>query len=68
MVVAPDGRIYASAEMKREELLVADIDLSKAGQFDSEFLKINPKHEVPAFVHDDEYITCLLYTSPSPRD
>ena len=30
MVVAPDGRIHASAEMKREELLVADIDLSKA--------------------------------------
>ena len=30
MVVAPDGRIHASAEMKREELLVADVDLSKA--------------------------------------
>ena len=30
MVVAPDGRIHASAEIKREELVVADIDISKA--------------------------------------
>ena len=30
MVVAPDGQIYAQAEMKREELLVADIDVERA--------------------------------------
>jgi len=30
MVVAPDGRIHASAEIKREELVVADIDISQA--------------------------------------
>lgn len=30
MIVAPDGRIHASAAMKREELLVADIDITKA--------------------------------------
>ena len=30
MVVAPDGRIHARIEMKREELLVADIDIDKA--------------------------------------
>ena len=30
MIVAPDGRIHASAEIKREELVVADIDISKA--------------------------------------
>ena len=32
MVVAPDGRIQAQAELKREELLVADIDISRATQ------------------------------------
>ena len=30
MVVAPDGRIEAQAEMKCEELLVADIDVERA--------------------------------------
>jgi len=30
MVVAPDGRIHAQAEMKREELLVAEIDIARA--------------------------------------
>jgi ribosomal-protein-alanine N-acetyltransferase len=29
-IVAPDGRIHAQAELKREELLVADIDLRLA--------------------------------------
>lgn len=30
MVVAPDGRIHAQAELKREELVVADLDLDLA--------------------------------------
>ncbi len=30
MVVAPDGRIHAQTKMKREELLVTDIDIDKA--------------------------------------
>ena len=30
MVVAPDGQIHAQAEMKREELLVTDIDVDRA--------------------------------------
>jgi len=30
LVVAPDGQIHAQTEMKREELLVADIDIDKA--------------------------------------
>ncbi len=30
MIVAPDGRIHAQTELKREELLVADIDIDKA--------------------------------------
>jgi ribosomal-protein-alanine N-acetyltransferase len=30
MVVAPDGRIHAQAELKREELLIADLDISLA--------------------------------------
>ena len=29
-VVAPDGRIHARAEMKREELLVTEIDIDRA--------------------------------------
>ena len=32
MVVAPDGRIHAQTELKREQLLVTDIDLSLATQ------------------------------------
>ena len=32
MIVSPDGRIHAQAELKREELLIADIDLSLATQ------------------------------------
>jgi predicted amidohydrolase len=30
MVVAPDGRVHAQAELKREELVVADLDLDLA--------------------------------------
>ena len=30
LVIAPDGQIYAQTEMKREELLIADIDIDKA--------------------------------------
>jgi predicted amidohydrolase len=40
MVVAPDGRIHAQAELKREELVVADLDIDLATQamfnFDTE--------------------------------
>lgn len=32
MIVAPDGRIHAQAELKREELLVSQIDISLATQ------------------------------------
>ncbi|MFN4259719.1 MAG: carbon-nitrogen hydrolase family protein [Gemmataceae bacterium] len=32
MVVAPDGRIHAQAELKQEELVVADIDIDLATQ------------------------------------
>ena len=32
MVVAPDGRIHAQAALKREELVVADLDMSLATQ------------------------------------
>lgn len=32
LVVAPDGRIHAETELKREELLVADIDITRATQ------------------------------------
>ena len=30
LIVAPDGRIHAQTEMKREELLVSDIDIDQA--------------------------------------
>lgn len=32
MIVAPDGRIHARAELKREELLVADLNIDQATQ------------------------------------
>ena len=39
-VVAPDGQIHAQAELKREELVVADLDIDRATQamfkFDTE--------------------------------
>ncbi len=40
MVIAPDGRLHAQIELRREELLVTDIDIDKATQamfkFDTE--------------------------------
>ena len=55
---SPPARLaWLAAKIYKVPTDIIDIDLSRAGQFDSEFLKINPKHEVPAFVHDDEYIT-----------
>jgi len=40
MVVAPDGQVHAQAELKREELVVADLDIDLATQamfkFDTE--------------------------------
>ena len=30
MIVAPDGRVHAQAELKREELLIADLDTDRA--------------------------------------
>ncbi|MEE3365739.1 MAG: carbon-nitrogen hydrolase family protein [Planctomycetota bacterium] len=37
MIVAPDGQIHAQAELKREELLVADIDIDQATRAMFEF-------------------------------
>ena len=33
------------------------VDLSKAEQMDLEFLKMNPKHEVPVFDHEGTFVT-----------
>lgn len=32
LVIAPDGRVHAQTEMKKEQLLVADIDIDQATQ------------------------------------
>jgi predicted amidohydrolase len=32
MVIAPDGRVHAQTELRREEILVADLDMDKATQ------------------------------------
>jgi len=37
MIIAPDGQIHAEAEMKREELLVSDIDIEQATRAMFEF-------------------------------
>ena len=37
MIIAPDGQIHAEAEMKREELLVSDIDIDQATRAMFEF-------------------------------
>ncbi len=54
MIVAPDGRIHAQAEMKREELLVAEIDIDQATRAMFEF---NPSACVP-----------LLFADTVPRE
>ena len=42
---------------KLKVFCVLKVDLSKAEQFGSEFLKMNPKHEVPVFDHNGKFIT-----------
>jgi len=36
---------------------IIDVDLSKTEQFNKEFLKVNPKNQVPAFDHNGKYVT-----------
>ena len=37
MIVAPDGQVHAQTELKREELLIADIDMAQATRAMFEF-------------------------------
>jgi hypothetical protein len=37
MVVAPDGQVHTQAQLRREELLVADIDVDRATRAMFEF-------------------------------
>lgn len=49
MIVAPDGQIHAQTELKREELLVADIDIDRATRAMFEF---NPEACTPLLFSD----------------
>ena len=46
------------------------LDFKNSQQTTPQYLAINPKGRVPALVTDRGTLTetCLLYTSPSPRD
>ena len=52
------------------EIETIEVDLGSKEQLSSEFKKINPNCTVPVLLLDDgtRYTSCLLYTSPSPRD
>ena len=55
---SPPARLaWLSAKIYKVPTEIINIDLSKAEQLDVDFLKINPKHEVPAFDHEGKYIT-----------
>jgi len=54
---SPPARLaWLTAKIYKVPTEIIDIDLSKAEQLDPEFIKINPRHEVPAFDHNGEYI------------
>ena len=48
------------------------INIGKDEQFAPDFLKISPNNRIPAIIDSDgpggTPYSCLLYTSPSPRD
>lgn len=55
---SPPARLaWLTAKIYKVPTEIIDIDLSKGEQLYPEFIKINPKHEVPAFDHNDEYVT-----------
>ena len=55
---SPPARLaWLTAKIYKVPTEIVDIDLARAEQLDPEFMKINPKHEVPAFDHNGEYVT-----------
>ena len=55
---SPPARLaWLTAKIYNVPTEIVDVDLSKAEQLDLEFIKINPKHEVPAFDHNGDYIS-----------
>ena len=55
---SPSARLaWLTAKIYNVPTEIVDVDLSKAEQLDLEFIKINPKHEVPAFDHNGDYIS-----------
>ena len=55
---SPPARLaWLTAKIYKVPTEIIDVDLARAEQLDPEFLKINPKHEVPAFDHNGEYVT-----------
>lgn len=55
---SPPARLaWLASKIYKVPTEIIDIDLSKGEQLDPEFIKVNPRHEVPAFDHNGEYIT-----------
>ena len=55
---SPPARLaWLAAKIYNVPTEIIDVDLSKFEQFNSEFLKVNPNHEVPAFDHDGKYVS-----------
>ena len=70
----PNGwKISIMLEECEIDYRVISVNLGKGDQFKPDFLKISPNNRMPVIVDhghmiDDQPLSCLLYTSPSPRD
>ena len=65
----PNGwKISIMLEEIGYEYKVTKVDLGKDEQFKPEYLKISPFGKIPVIIDHENNKSCLLYTSPSPRD
>jgi len=57
-IFSPPARMaWLTAKIYKVPTDIVQVDLSKAEQMDLEFLKMNPKHEVPVFDHEGTFVT-----------
>jgi len=57
-IFSPPARLaWLTAKIYKVPADIKQVDLSRAEQWSTEFLKMNPKHEVPVFDHNGKFIT-----------
>ena len=55
---SPPARLaWLSAKIYNVPTEIVQVNLAKGEQLDLDFIKINPRHEVPVFDHDGQFIT-----------